>query len=82
MSFPAPPRCERCGRRLATVILGDVQDGIRETYRICSDCWGSLCEACPRSAKTDEDAMTHWVIDFLGEERRRARAGPGAVEPQ
>lgn len=79
MTQPAPPRCERCGRRLATVTLGDVQEGARETYRICSDCWGALCDDCPRSAKTDEDAVTHWVIDRLRDERRGGGAPAGGV---
>jgi hypothetical protein len=63
------------------VILGDVQDGVKATYRICSDCWGELCKACPRAAKTDEDAMVHWVIDALRDERARGgapAAGGGA----
>lgn len=67
--MPAIPRCERCGQRLVTVKLGDVQDGVRENYNICSECWGRLCDACPRSHKTDEDAMVHWVMDELRRER-------------
>jgi protein-arginine kinase activator protein McsA len=76
VSVSAPPRCERCGGRLATVNLGDVHDGVKTIYRICSDCWVKLCDACPRAVKTDEDAVTHWVIDFLRDER--ARGGPAA----
>jgi hypothetical protein len=53
------------------VILGDVQDGVKTVYRICSDCWTALGDACPRSVKTDEDALTHWILDTLREERGR-----------
>jgi protein-arginine kinase activator protein McsA len=75
--MPSAPRCERCEKRLATVHLGDVCDGVRVTYRICSDCWSTLCDVCPRAHKTDEDAVVHWVIDRLKWERAEGKH-PGA----
>jgi len=71
---PALPRCERCGKRIATVTLGDVQDGARATYRVCSDCWQALSEMVPRAQRTDEDAVVHWILDRLRDERA-AREG-------
>ncbi|MBL8693287.1 MAG: hypothetical protein JNJ88_04245 [Planctomycetes bacterium] len=76
MTLASPPRCERCSGRLATVTLGDVQDGVRATYRICSDCWQALSASCPRARKTDEDSVVHWIIDTLREERQQ-RSTPG-----
>ncbi|MBI3819395.1 MAG: hypothetical protein HY286_11930 [Planctomycetes bacterium] len=78
--MPRIPNCERCGKRLVTVTLGDVTDGVRENYKICSDCWTSLCDACPRSNKTDEDAMANWVLDRLRDERilKNTNSGGGA----
>jgi protein-arginine kinase activator protein McsA len=75
---PQTHKCERCRKRLATVILGDVVDGVKTTYRICSDCWVALGDACPRAHKTDEDAVTHWILDHLRTERER---GEHEVEP-
>lgn len=77
---PVIPRCERCEKKLATVNLTDVAGGVRMTFRICSHCWTSLCDACPRSHKTDEDAMVHWVIDQLKQERLEGKH-PGVPRP-
>jgi len=72
VSAPATHRCERCRTRLATVTLGDVVGGTRETYRICSTCWTDLSELCPRERRTDEDAVVHFILDELRDDRRRA----------
>ncbi len=74
MTGPTVHRCERCAGRLATVTLGDVQDGVRSTYRICSDCWTGLSSECPRAQRTDEDAVVHWILDRLRAERDAGRS--------
>lgn len=75
MSPAALPRCERCAKRVATVTLGDQQEGARMTYRVCSDCWAALGDLVPRARRTDEDAVVHWIIDRLRDERlERERA--------
>lgn len=62
------------------MILGDVRGGVRTTYRICANCWVALGDACPRAVKTDEDALTHWILDTLAAERARGKH-PGVKDP-